>query len=111
MTPAERISYLIYELEGGNAKNFADKCNIPEASLSRVRNGKAEPLAYYPRIIKSYPQIRRKWLLDGEGEPTKEKAMQSILGKKIDALTNEVKRLTEMVELLSDSSKNSSKAK
>lgn len=100
MTPAERISFLVYDLEGGNAKHFADKCNIPPASLSRIRNGKAEPGAYYPRILNAYPDVRRAWLVEGIGEPYKSQKDKGELVKKIEGLEKEVRGLREAIEKL-----------
>lgn len=98
MTPQERISYLVSALEGGNAKAFADKCGIPPASLSRVRNGKYPPETYYARIIKAYPRVRKRWLLEGEGEPTIDKAEENQILTEIRALRKEVQRLTALME-------------
>ena len=100
MTPQERISYLVRFLEGGNAKAFAEKCGIPPASLSRVRNGGANPSTYYARILKAYPLVRSEWLLDGEGEPTVDRAEQGILLVQMAALRKEVAGLKKEVEKL-----------
>lgn len=100
MTPAERISFLVYDLEGGKALRFAQKSNIPPASLSRIRNGKAEPEAYYPRILKAYPDVRREWLVDGEGEPYKSQREQSEVARKLERLEKEVKEVRKLIDKL-----------
>ena len=98
MRPEERLSVLVELMENGSAQTFAKKCGIPTACLSRARNGKGNPSAYYERILKAYPEVRREWLYEDRGEPTKERATKSRLEAKIDALTKEVKRLSELVE-------------
>lgn len=97
MTPAERISFLVSYLEKGNATAFAEKCGIHPAALSRIRNDKYPAKTYYGRILTTYPEIRKSWLLEGEGEPFLVKSDDSILSE-IKALRREVARLSELIE-------------
>ncbi len=98
MTGSERIDLLVKILEGNNAKAFCLKANIPEASLSRVRNGRGNPSAYYGRIIAAYPQVNKRWLYSGAGEPLKEKKEKGEILQRLDSLEKEVKRLASLVE-------------
>lgn len=99
MKPQERISYLVHTLEGGNASNFAQKCGLPPASLSRLRQGKTEPTQYYyTKILKGYPSVRRDWLIDGKGEPTKERERETAMMSEIRELRKEVERLAALIK-------------
>ena len=109
MKPEERISYLVDTLEGGNAKRFSEKTGICPQSVSALRHGKYGIGRFVQRIADAYPDVNVRWLQTGEGEPMRNKAEKSRLEAKIDALTREVKRLTKLVEKISDSSKISSK--
>ena len=100
MNETERIDFLVKVLEGNNAKAFATKTAIPEASLSRARKGKARPGAYFERILTAYPQVNKIWLFSGDGEPLKENKEKGEILQRIDGLEKEVKRLASMVEML-----------
>lgn len=98
MTEIERINYLIEVFACGNAKQFADKCSIRPDSLSRVRNGKGSPSHFFPHILKALPDVRRDWLYNGEGRAFHSEAQKDILTAKIDTLTEEVRKLSELVQ-------------
>ena len=98
MTGAERITYLVDICEGGNGRRFAELCDIPVASLSRARNGKAPAETYYARILNAYPMVNREWLYKGKGKPTTDSSV-NLLGE-VRSLRREVKRLAEIVEKL-----------
>ena len=98
MTPQDRISYLVYYLEGGNAKKFADKAGISPAQVSRLRKGLAQPTNYYSRILKAYPEINSDWLIHGEGFATIEQTEKSILLKEFQSLRKEVESLRQAIE-------------
>lgn len=98
MTPQERISYLVYFLEGGNAKKFADKAGISPAQVSRLRKGLAQPTNYYSRILKAYPEINSDWLIHGEGFATIEQTEKSILLREMQSLRREVEGLAKLVK-------------
>lgn len=98
MTPQERISYLVYTLEGGNAKVFAEKCKMPAESLSRLRKGHTPPTLYfYTKILSGYPKVRREWLVDGLGEPTTEIQEKGEIMAQIERLTTEVRELSSLM--------------
>ena len=100
-TPQERLSYLVASLENGNAAAFARKCGIPEASLSRLRNGKNEiTMTYYTRILAAYPQVRREWLFAGVGEPTHEKQNKDLMLSEVAALRQDVAEIKKMLRAL-----------
>lgn len=98
MTPQERISYLVYYLEGGNAKRFADKAGISPAQVSRLRKGLAQPTNYYSRILKAYPEINSDWLIHGEGFATVDQTEKSILLKEMQSLRREVESMHKALE-------------
>ena len=100
MNGAEKITHLVEICEGGNARRFADRCGIPTASLSRARHGKAPAEAYFPRILKAYPSVRREWLYNNIGEPTSELAEKAVLLTEIQALRKEVAELYAIVKKL-----------
>lgn len=101
MTPQERIDYLIKILEGNNAREFADKCGIPPASLSRIRNGRAEPVAYYTRILAAYPAVRREWLVSGRGEALTERARRDRIEMQLARIEKKMEKVEELVAELS----------
>ena len=98
MTPQDRISYLVYYFEGGNAKRFADKAGISPAQVSRLRKGLAQPTNYYSRILKAYPEINSDWLIHGEGFATVDQTEKSILLKEMQSLRREVESLAKLVK-------------
>lgn len=100
MTPFERISHLVYVLEGGNAKSFADNCGINPSVLSRVRHGKGVPETYYVRILNAYPEVRREWLYSGKGETLKQEQNRNKVLSRIGQLEKEVNRLSALIEKL-----------
>lgn len=100
MNEAERIDYLIKTLEGNNARAFADKAGIRTDTLSRARNGRVRPSILYTRILAAYPDVRKEWLVNGEGEPTNEHKEKSLLLAEIELLHKEVRRLATIVERL-----------
>lgn len=105
MTESERIDLLVKLLEGNNAKAFCVRAGIPEASLSRVRKGKGNPPSYYDRILTAYPQVNKKWLYSGAGEPLMERREKSEILMKIDSLEKEVRRLADLIEKMMDATK------
>lgn len=100
MNPGERISFLVSLLENGSGKIFAERCGIPPASLSRIRNGKYSPTPYYARILKAYPRVRVEWLMNESGEPTYDEKDKNELVAQIEALRADVKTLTDAVNEL-----------
>lgn len=104
MTESQRIDYLIRVLSGNNAKNFAEKAGIRPDSLSRARKGINSPSSYFERILAAFPSVSREWLYSGEGEPLADAAERNEILAKLDSLEKEVKRLSEMMERIADSS-------
>ena len=98
MNEYERIDYLVKTLEGNNAKAFAVKTGIPEASLCRIRKGIGRPSSYFARIVIAYPQIRKQWLYTGVGEPMRSEMEKGEILRKIEGLEKEVKRLASLIE-------------
>lgn len=101
MKDNERIDYLIKTLAGNNARKFAAKTGIRTDTLSRARNGLAGASQLYTAILTAYPEVRRKWLVEGEGEPFRDGEEKGEILRKLDALEREVRRLTKAVEALS----------
>ena len=97
MSEIERINFLIENYTYGNARAFADKCSIRPDSLSRVRNGKGAPSHFFPHILKAFPDVRRDWLYNDEGQPLNSDVQKDVLTAKIDTLTEEVRKLSELV--------------
>jgi len=71
MKKNERVVYLIEKYAGGNVSLFARRCGINPACMSRIKNNRIAPDPYYERILASFPQVSREWLIKGEGEPVK----------------------------------------
>ena len=69
MTEAERIDFLIKELEGNNASSFARKIGSSRATVSKMRNGSVGIRLSIEAIISAYPQVRKEWLETGDGYP------------------------------------------
>ena len=102
MSTEERITQLISLLEGGNAKRFAEYAGIPEASMSRVRNGKASANAYIQRILAAYPEVRKSWLVSGEGSPLRRDEEKGRVERRLELLEKEVGRLASAIEKLEE---------
>lgn len=98
MNESERLTYLVDRLEGGSAIKFATKVGIDPASLSRARNGKGRPSAYFAKIAAAYPEVRRDWLFTGEGLPLVGDEEKGEIVKRLESLEEEVRRLARLIE-------------
>lgn len=98
MNDAERISYLVDTLEGGNARSFSEKTGISEQSVSCLRHGKYKLGKFVVRIASAYPDVNVNWLSSGEGEPLRSTAEKGIILMKLESLEKEVIRLKKMLE-------------
>lgn len=98
MTPEERINYLVLALASDNARLFAQNCGIHPSSLSKLRNGKFHLPKFSARILRAYPQVNPEWLLEGRGEPMKNKVTEREISAKLDDLEKKVDRLLALVE-------------
>lgn len=98
MNESERLTYLVDRLEGGSAIRFATKVGIDPASLSRARNGKGRPSAYFARIIAAYPDVRRDWLYTGAGLPLAGDEEKGEIVRRLESLEKEVRRLSALLE-------------
>lgn len=57
------------ELCGGSNKVFAERLGISRQYASAICTGHARPKAEtLERLLEVFPQVRRQWLLEGEGE-------------------------------------------
>lgn len=100
MKDHERIDYLIKTLEGDNARAFADHAGLRPDTLSRARNGLVRASLVYTKILQAYPQVRREWLVDGEGCPFVFEQEKGEILRKLDSLEKEIRRLAKLVEAL-----------
>ena len=100
MNEAERISFLVETLEGGNAKRFSDKTGIRQQSVSCLRHGKFKIGRFVQRVADAYPDVDVSWLRTGEGEPFRSTPEKGIVLEKIESLEKEVRRLSRMIERL-----------
>lgn len=98
MTQSERIDYIIRECEGNNASAFARRTNIHVSDVSRIRTGRIPLGNRLLRVLYAYPQVRREWLVDGEGDPFAE--MPETKDEKIARLQGEVEDLTAQLRTL-----------
>lgn len=98
MNESERLTYLVDRLEGGSAIRFATKVGIDPATLSRARNGKGRPSAYFAKIEAAYPEVRKEWLYTGAGMPLVGDEEKGEIVKRLEALENEVRRLSRLIE-------------
>lgn len=67
MNDSEKLEYLIKHLEGGNMKAFSRKTGITYTTLSRIKSGEFKIASRTEKILDTYPEINRYWLLTGEG--------------------------------------------
>lgn len=98
MNESERLTYLVDRLEGGSAIRFATKVGIDPASLSRARNGKGKPSAYFAKIEAAYPEVRKEWLYTGAGMPLVGDEEKGEIVRKLESLEKEVRRLSALLE-------------
>lgn len=100
MNTAERISFLVDTMEGGNARRFSEKTGIRTQSISCLRHGKYQIGRFVQRITTAYPDVNVKWLQTGEGEPLLSGPEKGLVLAKIESLEQEVRRLSKLVEKL-----------
>ena len=66
---SERLHRVREELCGGSNKEFAERLGISRQYASAICTGHARPKAEtLERLLEVFPQVRRAWLLQGEGE-------------------------------------------
>lgn len=111
MNESERLTYLVDRLEGGSAIRFATKVGIDPASLSRARNGKGRPSAYFARIEAAYPEVRRDWLYTGAGLPLVGDEEKGEIVRRLEALEKEIARLAKLIERLTPYQKSTNDTK
>ena len=66
---SKRLHRVREELCGGSNKEFAERLGISRQYASAICTGHARPKAEtLERLLEVFPQVRRAWLLQGEGE-------------------------------------------
>lgn len=66
---SERLHRVREELCGGSNKDFAERLGVSPQYASAICTGHARPKAEtLERLLEAFPQVRRAWLLQGEGE-------------------------------------------
>lgn len=100
MTVAQRIDHLVMVLEGGNAKRFSEMTGITQQSVSCLRHGSYRIARFAGRILDAYPEVNPEWLTSGEGEPLLIEIEKGEILRKVEALENEVKRLSDLLDQL-----------
>ena len=109
MTESERLEFLIKQLEGGNAAEFARKTGIIKSTICRIRSGQLRLKSKVDTIIRTYPCVERHWLETGEGycgdlsvEVVRNQLKQIVAEKDsiIKALTDELKLNQEVMKKL-----------
>lgn len=100
---AERIDYLVKELAGDNARVFAQKIGVQATSVSKWRNGVRKPnRAAMDKILATYPEVRREWLIDGNGKPFTgrriPKDIASEIMERLDKIEETAKKIVSMLE-------------
>lgn len=109
MTEGERLDFIIKQLEGGNAAEFARKTGIVKSTISRIKSGGLRLKSKVDTIIRTYPCINRHWLETGEGycgdlsvEIVREQLKRIVAEKDsiIKALTDELKLNQEVMRKL-----------
>lgn len=66
---SERLHRVREELCGGSNKEFAERLGVSRQYASAICTGHARPKAEtLERLLEVFPQVRRQWLLQGEGE-------------------------------------------
>ena len=68
-TPAERITWLLNTVWGGNRSEMARAVGVTHSVLTKVASGQQGPGRRLMAAIASHPKINPGWLLSGEGEP------------------------------------------
>lgn len=102
MTEAQRIDYLVSVLEGGNSKAFANKTGLYQQAVTNLRQGKYRIDKFVSRILEAYPDVDGKWLVSGDGEPLRSTREKGEVLKKVESLEKEIKRLSKMIEKLTE---------
>lgn len=106
MTQAERIAFLIGNLEGNNQSRFCKKAGLSIGTVSRILNGRVRvPAAYPSKIVAAYPQVILDWILTGEGKPFNTEEEKSEILVKLDALAEVIGKLSVEVAALRNSLK------
>ena len=100
MSEAERVSFLVDTLEGGNAKRFSERTGIRQQSVSCLRHGKYGIGRFIERISNAYPDVNVRWLNTGFGEPLRSVPEKGLVLAKLEILEKEVRRLSMAVEKL-----------
>ena len=100
MTEAERITFLVAVLEGGNGAQFAEKIGAHKSAVSELKSGKRRIRRYIERIIAAYPTVSRDWLTTGEGYPgdITVDLVKSHYTKKIDQQSEIISHLLKRIE-------------
>jgi len=103
MEIAERIDYLVNELTYNNGRAFAGKTGLPESSVSKWRKGVRHPSREaMEKILAAFPEVRREWLVDGNGQPFVGKRIPKDITRelmeRVDALGKKMDRILDMME-------------
>lgn len=67
MTDSQKLSFLVRNLEGGNASMFGKRTGIDRPALSHIKAGERRLTGKIDAILAAYPSVRREWLETGVG--------------------------------------------
>lgn len=105
-SPLDRVNYIIQSFFDSNAKEFAKKCDIENAHLSRIRNRKASlTMNILHKIADAMPEIPYEWLKNGVKIDSNNKVVQEDadeLFSEYNKLLLENKRLKKVIAILLD---------
>lgn len=66
----ERIQWILDEYEGGSRRAMGRKVGLSGQAISAWARGETRPSGEgLAAIIRTYPQVRARWLLTGRGSP------------------------------------------
>lgn len=98
-TLSERITKIRLLLCDGNNQKFADAIGVTKQSASSFCHGKKSiGSTNIDRILEAFPQVRRAWLMCGDGEMLNDNVQQVQQEDQPANLVSEISRLLTLLE-------------
>ncbi len=67
MTDTEKLQAITEHFAGGNRRTLADMLNVPQATINTWMHRNTITANGRERIISTFPELSRRWLMQGEG--------------------------------------------
>lgn len=86
----QRIKQIMSNLQFSSDRKFAEAVGVSAQNFYDLKSGKTKTLSrsVIKKIVEAYPQFSAEWIMSGEGDMCKEKAIQNIQGNNIHHNTN-----------------------